>query len=72
MTKRILLLLTATAVMVLMLASAALADSHGGRQSGGQSMPRTGGPALLLIGGAALGAGVGISAGVAYLRRRGR
>ncbi len=67
MTKRILLLLTATAVMVLMLASAALAN-HGGEQS----MPRTGGPALLLIGGAALGAGVGISAGVAYLRRRGR
>ncbi len=60
--RRMLLLLAATAAMVLLLASTALAESH--------NLPTTAGPALLPIGAAAVAASLGVSAGIAYLRRR--
>lgn len=58
--KRILLLLIMTAVMALVFASAALAESH--------PLPSTGGPALLPLVGI-LAVSLGLS-GVAYLRRK--
>jgi hypothetical protein len=60
--RRILLLLAATAAMVLVFAPTALAESH--------NLPASGGPALLPIGAAAVAASLGVSAGIAYLRRR--
>ncbi len=59
--KRILFLLVVTAVMVLVFAPTALANNH---------LPDTGGPALLPIAAGAAAAGLGVSAGIAYLRRR--
>jgi len=66
--RRILLLLAATVALVLLLASTALAQAYGG--GGGAPMPTTGGPALLPIGAAAVAASLGVSAGIAHLRRR--
>jgi LPXTG-motif cell wall-anchored protein len=60
--RRTLLLLAAIAVMVFVLASTAWAEQH--------DLPATGGPALLPIGAAAVAASLGVSAGIAYLRRR--
>ena len=75
--KRILLLLTVTAVMALMVASAAQAQVWPPEEKAAppppppapQAMPETGGPALLPLGGA-VAMGLGLSAGIVYLRHR--
>lgn len=86
MTKKILLLVATTAVMVLMLAPVAWADSHtdrdrqmmqgggGDRQmmqgGGGSRLPASGGLPILPIVGAAAATLVLAGGGVAYRRRR--
>ncbi len=86
MTKKILLLVATTAVMVLMLAPVAWADSHtdrdrqmmqgggGDRQmmqgGGGGRLPASGGLPILPIVGAAAATLVLAGGGVAYRRRR--